>query len=210
MTKRSLPTPLRGLALAAFALLLGASFSVSRSNAAEVFGTNVRPYFSAGPSYSAGFDEVSAGFGVAFGFEAEQSSRFSALFRVEWNRMRVRPYVTQFYYPTPYEENFTAATWSLGARAYLNTQSRFRTYVDGGLGVRLVDDNQGGIIIPAAAPIFPRGTIERDGLAMNLRFGISSAPPGRPGFFLDSGMDMVIANPDDYALIPVRLGVVFP
>jgi opacity protein-like surface antigen len=197
---------------ATISLLLGASLFGPPATADALLGTNVRPYFSAGPSYSTGFADVESGFGVAFGFEAEQSPRFSALFRVEWNRMRTRPYLEPFNY-YPHRDDLTAATWSLGARAYLGTRGRFRPYVDGGVGVRLVDDSPGG----GGSGVFPltpapavSEVASRDGLAVNLRLGISSAPPGRPGFFLDSGVDLVIDNLDRYGLVPVRLGVVFP
>lgn len=177
--------------------LLGALLSIPPANAG-LLGTDLRPYFSVGPSYSTEVNshyEVNSGYGVAFGLEAERSQRFSALFRVEWNRMHLRPNPESL--ALLISDHRTTATWSLGARTYLNTRNRVRSYVDGGVGVGMVDYVSRGGIIP----------LSLGGLAVTLRVGISSAAPGRPGFFLDSGVEMVVDSPD---LIPVRLGVVFP
>lgn len=179
--------------------------------ASETFPANIRPFFSVGPSFPVDFESVGNGFGSGFGFEAEQSSRVSVLFRVEWYRMRGEvPPPEPFY--TPPAWTLTTINWSLGARAYLGTHGPIRSYVDGGVGVRLVRDDH-SIILAAGAAAGPSAVSE--GLAVILRFGLSSAGARRPdfflpGFFLDSGVDLMAENPARYGLVSVRLGVIFP
>jgi hypothetical protein len=47
-------------------------------------------------------------------------------------------------------------------------------------------------------------------VVVTLRLGVSTARPGRSGLTLDSGFEFVPRNPDRYAIVPVRLGVVLP
>lgn len=202
-----------------FMSLLSAAPMVQPATA-DLLPGNVRPFFSAGPSIPVDFGGASRGFGVGFGFEAEQSPRVSVLFRVEWHLMRGMADPPRYPFDSySTSDELTTANWSLGARAYLGTHGPVRSFVDGGLGVRLVADGRpgsdGGIV-----PLSPAGlgsasgpigaSAEREGLTIILRFGLSSVAPGRPGFFLDSGVDLLLDNPDRYGLVPVRLGVAFP
>src|SRR2546427_5185271 len=51
---------------------------------------------------------------------------------------------------------------------------------------------------------------DKEGVAAIVRLGLSTAPPGGAGLFLDSGWDFMVRNPDQYGLVPIRLGIQFP
>ena len=189
------------------AALLGASLLPRPASASENFPTNVRPYFSVGPSFPAEFDWLSRGFGMGFGFEAEQSRRLSALFRVELSFLRGEPQPTAPYDPVT-TRDLTSVDWSLGARAYLGTHGPIRSYVDGAVGVRLVSGEDLGVF-PAPGGT-PASRAKPEGMAVTLRLGLSSASPRRAGFTLDTGLEFLAENPGRYGLATLRLGIVFP
>ncbi|MGH7731990.1 MAG: hypothetical protein ACRENJ_12160 [Candidatus Eiseniibacteriota bacterium] len=151
--------------------------------------TDVRPYVCAGPTIPVGMPEMSRGFGVGVGMEAETSKRVRAVLRIDMHRM---PVDNPIGYVSPSGLEVTAFTWSLGARAYLVTHGPIRPYADGGVAMRA------------------GGRPDWDGLAMVMRLGISTAQPGGPGIFLDAGRDLWVEGPDRPRILTARLGVVLP
>lgn len=98
---------------------LGAVLLCQPARPSEILSANVRPFFAVGPSFPVGFDDVSRGFGMGFGFEVEQSPRVSVLFRVELNYMSGELPNLYLNYPPTLTNELTATNWSLGARTYL-------------------------------------------------------------------------------------------
>ncbi|MGH7731998.1 MAG: hypothetical protein ACRENJ_12205 [Candidatus Eiseniibacteriota bacterium] len=191
----------------ATAVLLALAAMTPPADAADAFGTNLRAFFAVGPSYPIQSEDVRPGFGMAFGLEAEQWSRSSVLFRIEWNRMS-REYPAFPWYIPPQEVN--VVNWSLGARAHLRPHRAFRPYGEICLGVRLEDASGAPVGIIPFREATPGSSDPGEGLAVTLRLGLSGQGGTRAGFFLDSGVDLLAGHPDRFGLVPVRLGVVFP
>lgn len=189
-------------------VLLALTLLAPSASPSELLGTNVRPFFAVGPSVPVGLDGGRTGFGMSLGFEAEESAMASVLFRLEWQRFeRQTP-------PSPYYDSnaseVTVVNWSLGGRVHLRRNETWRPYGEACLGVRLGDGTgDGGFAMPLFGPTAGIGPLG-EGLAMTLRMGISSAAHGRAGFFLDSGMDVLLRGSGRYGIVPARLGVVFP
>ena len=193
------------------AALLALAAGVPPASAAEAFGTNIRPFFAVGPSYPIRAEGVRPGFGMTFGFEAEQWTHASVLFRLEWNRMGREVIAYPWFIPPPYVANdeVNVFNWSLGARAHLRPNRTLRPYGELCLGIRVDDSGTDAVIVPFREAAPGPGELG-EGVAITLRLGLAGPGGGRAGFFMDSGIDVLAEHRDRFALAPIRLGVVFP
>jgi len=174
--------------------------------------TNVRPFFAFGYTRLEDFGDLDHGFGVSAGFEVEGSPHLSYLFRAEWNRLQGEVTYTSTDPAYPYSNTYpveeTAYTWTAGARVHLRAQGRVRAYTECDLGLRLY---RGHEEVYTNANVGVSATEEAlEGFTVALRFGLTTARPGRGGLFLDGGVETMGAHMDRQAMVPIRLGVTFP
>ena len=172
---------------------------------------NVRPFFDVGYSIPILYGDLDHGFGFGFGFEAEQSPRVSVLLRFEWNRLEgPRVYEPYYGYDRSYAMRVHAADYSVGARVHLRMRGPVRPYTEASLGVRFSGPERGGYYADALSGAGDSRVPDEEGVAAMLRLGLSTAPPGGAGLFLDAGLDFLVRNPDHYGIVPIRLGIQFP
>jgi hypothetical protein len=193
--------------LGSWAVLLAATLAaVSPAQARErASHPNVRPFVDGGLSLPFQFGQLSSGSGIGAGFEAEQSSRLSAVFRVELHELTgedASPYV----YAGSYPLRQSATSWSLGVRYYPFGQGPFHPYGETSLGVRMMDGNETPVPDGSAS----RAVSTLNGVAATMRLGFTTARRGRPGLFVDAGAEIILHNPQDFGIAPIRAGVLFP
>src|SRR5262245_17428087 len=198
--------------LAAAALTALAPVGARRALAAPAPGTpdatNVRPFFAIGYTGLENFGDLDHGIGISAGFEVEGSPHLSYLFRAEWNRLQATYTYYAPYYPFSYtyRTQETAYTWTVGARVHLRPQGRVRPYTECDLGLRFYRGH------PAVYTDVGVSATEEalEGFTVALRFGLTTARPGRGGLLLDVGIETMGAHMDRQAMVPIRLGVTFP
>jgi len=196
----------RPFVVGAVVLALSAGPALAASLAPGRPGPNIRPFFDVGYSRPVRYGNLDHGFGLGFGFGVEQSSRWSTLFRFEWDALLESERPGDYFDYGPSSVGVSAISWSLGAQLHLRTRGAVRPYTEALLGVRLNTEGGGGVVVSSASGGGPEG----NGVSASLRLGLTTAKPGGAGLFLDSGMDIMVRNPDRFGIVPIRLGIVFP
>jgi len=199
---RTIPRPLVVMGV----VLAFSATSPAGASSPERLVPNVRPFFDSGFSIPVHYGDgnLDHGFGFGFGLEAEQSPRMSVFFRFEWNRL-VGEWVPHYSYTV----RVHAADYSVGARIHLRVRGPVRPYTEASVGVRFAGTERGFYAEPLSVAGDSR-VPDKEGVAAIVRLGLSTAPPGGAGLFLDSGWDFMVRNPDQYGLVPIRLGIQFP
>jgi hypothetical protein len=164
---------------------------------------NVRPFFDAGYCEPVEFDSIDQGFGFGGGLELESTRHLSVLFRFEYQMLEAPDRGSLEYGYSSGNEAFVSTSWSIGGRAYL-TRRGLRPYAELDYGIRLRSDRPTYYYSPALA----YGDVQ--GMIGTARLGLSAARFHGGGLFFEAGYEGLLHNFDQFAIVPVRLGVVFP
>jgi len=193
---------------------LVAAFLFAILRVASANADNIRFTLFTGGVIAENFGAIETGGAVGAGFEVEKTATWSVVGDLEYSALNGSYSYVQPYPPYPRSKTHdTASTvaFQLGFRGHLFARSRVRPFLQVGLGARL-----GG------TPTTPYYSFEADGgsgapdldsisqgAAASLRVGVTAARFGGTGVFLDGGVVALIENPQDYALVPIRLGISF-
>lgn len=195
--------------LGAVAVLIGiASFAAA--------DTNLRPQFSAAASLPAHWGNIDHGKALGAAIELENNARWSqvAELDVHWlDAGRSNSWSSSFDGEPSWS---TPSLWStatllngrFGVRFHMARTTKVRPYLQAGFGVRKAYGEDPVLSIPASESDAPKPESQVDGATMHMRFGLTTAAYRGAGLFLDGTAEALFSNPRDYALFPVRLGII--
>jgi hypothetical protein len=178
--------------------------------------THIRPQFSAAASMPAHWGVIDHGKSLGLAIELEHGARWSQIaeFDVHWldagrGNSWSSSFVGEPFWTTP-------ASWSqatllngrFGVRFHMARTTRVRPYLQAGVGVRKAIGADPVYVLPASASDEPKSGSHVDGATMHVRFGVTTAAYRGAGLFLDGSAEALFSNPRDYALFPVRLGII--
>ena len=174
--------------------------------------TNVRPQFSVGTSVPVNWGRVDHGQTLGAAIEVEQNSRWSVIaeFEAHWLETNELPYLT--FAPAPMPEFGSATLYSgqFGVRMHVSRTSRIRPYVQAGLGVRVGSSNDEPVAVPFGAFLPPLNPVPVDGPTAHVRLGFTTAGWRGAGLFADGSVEALLRRPGNFALAPLRIGIMLP
>lgn len=178
-----------------------AALRAERAGASEPSPPNVRPMFLAGAARPLEFEGLDHGFSFGLGFEIEQSALLSFVAHAEFSKLS--GLVPDYPYPASQEGGFT--TWTVGLRVH-PLDTRLHPYSDLRVGVRMERDPN--VTFDERLPF--RRNVRYEGPVGAIHLGVCSASTGGAGLFVEAGLQVVLRNPERFALVPLTFGVVFP
>jgi len=170
---------------------------------------NLRFSLFSGAVIAHNFGALDDGAMMGVGFENETGPIVSLIGEFEYFRLGgVHPYYTGY---GSYDDHVHAGavTLGLGLRLHAFPNSRVRPYTELMLGARVGGEEQYSMVMMplSAGSGTPDPESIRDGTSATLRVGVTAARFGRSGLFLDGGVNLLVKNPADYALAPIRIGL---
>jgi len=178
--------------------------------------TNVRPQLSVGTSIPVNWGLVDHGQTLGAAIEVEQNSRWSVVAEFEAHWLETHdyhgPYPTFVPAPAPEFSSATLYSGQFGVRMHVTRTSRVRPYVQAGLGVRVGSSNDDpGAAVPWGGSVLPPlNPVPVDGPTAHVRMGFTTAGWRGAGLFVDGSVEALLRRPADFALAPLRIGIMLP
>lgn len=180
---------------------------------AGTFEPNVRPFAHAEFTRPVEYADLDRGFGAGFGFEVEHSRLASLVVRASWATLE-RNSVEWFSSGVAYaaHDRRQLLTLAMGARFHARTRKDWRPYAEADWGIRITEKDGRAVTTPLGffdAP--PRERQSANGMIAGLNVGLSTARSREGGAFVEAGFEFrPTARDVSYAIVPIRVGIVFP